>query len=70
MDTKDIRSWTYGFVERNETECAEYIVSKQNIALETIKKGNYSTASVLFSDIAHGIEMLSCLDKEYYEPPL
>lgn len=70
MDIKDVRSWTYGFIERNETECAEYIVSKQNTALEAIKNGNYNMASVLFSDIAHGIEMLACLDKEYYEPPL
>lgn len=70
MDLNDVRSWTYGFIERNETECANYIVSKQNIALEAMRKGNYNTAASLFGDIAHGLEMLSCLDKEYYEPPL
>lgn len=70
MELQDIRSWNYGFIERNETECAEYIVKKQEKALQQKEIGSYYVAASYFEEIVHGIEMLSTLSADYYEPPL
>lgn len=70
MALLDIGNWTYGFMQRNETQCVEYIVSLQDQATVAVQNGNFKQASNLFRDIAYGMEKLSAIDREYYEPLL
>ena len=42
----------------------------QNAAIEAIHNHNYIRAETLFQDVAYGMEKLSEIDKDYYEPPL
>ena len=69
MNVYEIQTWTFDFVERNETECANYAVSLQNDALSALKSKNFSKASEMFHNIVRGMGILSAIDKDFYEPP-
>ena len=70
MDLQDINGWTYGFMEKNETECMKYIIALQNDALDRLQEGNCNEAVLLYYDIICGVEKLCALDQDYYEPSL
>lgn len=57
-------------MKKNETQCVEHIISLQNVAFAAIQNRKFTEAEAAFLDITCGIEKLSDLDKEYYEPPL
>ncbi len=70
MEIQDIKGWTYGFMEKNETECIEYMIALQSVALDILEEGDYQLAASLYYEIICGIEKLCVLDKDYYEPSL
>ena len=69
MNVYEIQSWTFDFVERNETECADFVVSMQNDALNALKNGSFVRAAEMFKEIVRGMGILSAIDKDFYEPP-
>ncbi len=70
MNIQDIKSWTYGFMKRNESQCVEYIVSLRDDALFAVQDGDFQKASQLYRAIVCGMEKLSEIDQDTYEPPL
>lgn len=70
MEIQDIKGWTYGFMKKNETECIEYMIALQSVALDILEEGDYRLAASLYYEMIYGIEKLCALDKNYYESSL
>ena len=70
MDKYDPSTWTPDYVEENESDCSDVLLSTLSVAKKLLANEDYDGAACGFMNVTLGLTLLARFWPDYYLPPL